>query len=285
MAEASGRFRLVRHLTVGAEFTADLSQPLTPDERAELRDLFLTHGLLYFPDQSMSLARQADVLASIGPVLQRYDGMSYVSTDEKKGTLGRSELIFHSDLDFSASPVTALALLATDVVPLATSTRFASNRGALARLPADLVAELRGLSLLTALPSDYGTPLDGAEIGADVPQIVRSPFVPHPLSGEPTLMVSQQAVRFEGVPAERSQSLLDQIRTWLYAPDNIYEHHWRNGDFVIWDNCALQHARGPITCDGQRTLQRVAVAELSFYDLVDWPEPQRPLVEPLNAAT
>ena len=37
----------------------------------------------------------------------------------------------------------------------------------------------------------------------------------------------------------------------------MYEHHWRNGDLVIWDNVALQHARPPIADGTRRTLRRV----------------------------
>jgi taurine dioxygenase len=39
----------------------------------------------------------------------------------------------------------------------------------------------------------------------------------------------------------------------------VYEHTWCNGDIVIWDNIALQHARGSLKSAGRRVLQRVIV--------------------------
>jgi alpha-ketoglutarate-dependent taurine dioxygenase len=41
---------------------------------------------------------------------------------------------------------------------------------------------------------------------------------------------------------------------------NAYEHEWREGDLVVWDNLALQHSRRAIPLSrGERTFRRVAV--------------------------
>jgi taurine dioxygenase len=31
-------------------------------------------------------------------------------------------------------------------------------------------------------------------------------------------------------------ALLRQVFEHLYRPEHLYEHHWFNGDLVIWDN-------------------------------------------------
>jgi taurine dioxygenase len=54
----------------------------------------------------------------------------------------------------------------------------------------------------------------------------------------------------------------------LYAEDEIYEHVWRTGDIVIWDNRAIQHARKPLAA-AARTLQRVTIAEIGYWE--QWP--------------
>jgi hypothetical protein len=51
---------------------------------------------------------------------------------------------------------------------------------------------------------------------------------------------------------------LQALFALLYRPDNVYEHHWREGDLVFWDNLALQHGRPPLTQPGERTLRRMA---------------------------
>jgi len=48
----------------------------------------------------------------------------------------------------------------------------------------------------------------------------------------------------------------------LYQPETVYAHEWREGDLVIWDNIALQHARAQVLPDTRRTLRRVLVNEL-----------------------
>ena len=45
----------------------------------------------------------------------------------------------------------------------------------------------------------------------------------------------------------------------LYHPGRVLEHRWRTGDFVIWDNIALQHMRRSLRDCGRRVLQRVIV--------------------------
>jgi len=49
----------------------------------------------------------------------------------------------------------------------------------------------------------------------------------------------------------------------LYAPDAVYEHVWSEGDFVLYDNLTLQHARPDQTAMKVRRLQRMAVADVS----------------------
>jgi alpha-ketoglutarate-dependent taurine dioxygenase len=44
---------------------------------------------------------------------------------------------------------------------------------------------------------------------------------------------------------------------YVYQPNNLVEHVWRNGDLVIWDNVGTQHARGSVAGVGRRTLQKV----------------------------
>jgi len=261
------RFRETRPMRMGVEIRDDLRVPLEPADKERLRSLFLRYGLLYFPDQQLSMVQQIEVLGSIGPVLHRRDGVGYISTDEKKGELGRTELIFHSDLDF-ATPYTSISLLAKDVVPGATSTRFASNRGAWRMLSEDERRRLASMRLTTALPSNVAHDAVGMAITPDTPHATRAPIVEHPLTGEPLLMISQQAVRFEDMEDEASRALLLDLHARIYAPGNVQEHFWRNGDLVVWDNIAWQHARGPVTGDGSRTLQRVVVADVSYFDIV-----------------
>ena len=91
----------------------------------------------------------------------------------------------------------------------------------------------------------------------------------HPTTGQPVLFVNEQHVeRIEGLDPAESRALLVALFDHLYAEANIFEHRWRNGDLVIWDNIALQHGRRAIGGVRRRKLQRASVAERSLLEQV-----------------
>ncbi len=82
----------------------------------------------------------------------------------------------------------------------------------------------------------------------------------NPHTGRDCLWVNElQAARVLGMEWQESRDLLHEIYAHLYQPSHVFEHRWRNGDLVIWDNIALQHARKSLKDCGKRVLQRVIV--------------------------
>jgi alpha-ketoglutarate-dependent taurine dioxygenase len=75
------------------------------------------------------------------------------------------------------------------------------------------------------------------------------------------LYVSEQQTReIVELPAEEGNRLLDELLDHLYRPENLLKYEWRDGDFVAWDNLAVQHARPDVAMDGPaRTLRRAVV--------------------------
>ena len=77
-----------------------------------------------------------------------------------------------------------------------------------------------------------------------LPQKRQPVIIDHPVTGEPVLFVTElQTARIEGLVQAESDALLDRLFTALYDPAKVYEHVWRPGDFLLWDNLALQHGR------------------------------------------
>ena len=60
--------------------------------------------------------------------------------------------------------------------------------------------------------------------------------------------------------------MLSRLFDHLYAPAHRLEHPWRRGDFIIWDNYTLQHARPDVAGVTRRRLQRASVAERSLVE-------------------
>ena len=53
-----------------------------------------------------------------------------------------------------------------------------------------------------------------------------------------------------GLPEAESDALIDELIGYLWDPDYLYEHHWRDGDRVIWDNvsCSVHGGAGRHQC-------------------------------------
>lgn len=260
------KFEISRELSpFGVEIDFDMRTPLDEDAQAMLQRLRLKHHLLVFRNQKLSLADQERVMKYMGPILEDEDDrMDFISTDDAVGILGNGEIAFHSDLAFTPHPFPTISLHAVDVTDGATSTTFASGTLAFQALPEAMKARLRGLQALHCMAKDNENRTHDLDVPPEFPRSVHPLVMPHPESGEPILFAFfQQTDRILGLPEETSEALLNALFVALYAPGNMYEHRWNKGDFVIWDNIALQHARlEKVTTT--RTLQRVTGGRLGL---------------------
>ncbi len=67
------------------------------------------------------------------------------------------------------------------------------------------------------------------------------------------------SVRIEGMDDAESRGVLDRLSDIVEAPDNIYQHSWRPGDIIVWDNLSSVHARTAWPGDQRRTLRRCTI--------------------------
>src|SRR3546814_3260923 len=80
--------------------------------------------------------------------------------------------------------------------------------------------------------------------------------------------MEMQTARIDGLAPSDGKRVIERALGYLYRPDAVLEHVWNNGDFVIWDNIAKQHARGSLAGKGRRTLQKVEAGGVA---LESWP--------------
>jgi taurine dioxygenase len=249
----------------GAEIDFDFRTPLSPDAAAQLRALLYEKRLLVAHDQDLSLEQQQDLMANIGPVLRGARGMAEVSP--KDGILNELPLAYHSDLAFAPEPFTAISLHAVDVEEDRTSTLFADSGLAAHTLPQALRARTENREALIVQPAGPDTrqiDVGGETSGA---RRVWPILIKHPATGEDLLWVNEnQTDHVLGLDAEESRALLTELFAHLYSPAHVVQHHWRNGDLVIWDNYALQHGRPAISGVRRRRLQRASVAQRSLLE-------------------
>ena len=85
-------------------------------------------------------------------------------------------------------------------------------------------------------------------------------MIRHPATGRPALFVNRlMAESIVGMPRAESEALLEQLFEHMEQRDNVYEHVWRVGDALIWDNLATLHARTDFDPKERRALRRTAI--------------------------
>lgn len=267
-AESLFDFAPIKGAPFGIEVKAGLTSNFTETEKDALRRLYRRDGLLLFRSQKLSMDQQIEACSIFGPVLRESIENYLVSNVEKDGLLGTRELLFHNDVPFVPAPYLGGSLHALEVEGDVSATRFASAFRAFECLPSDLQQRIDGMNALqiraraftrrTKLtdcePKDNCAvhELVGRQTGTDRPYI---------------FACQDMTALLIGLPESESDALLEELFAYLYAPENVYEHHWQEGDIIIWDNLAVQHARSEIT-GGRRTLQRVTIADFGYWEQV-----------------
>ena len=72
-------------------------------------------------------------------------------------------------------------------------------------------------------------------------------------------MVGGSASHVVGKSPEESRYILTRLRDWATQPRFVYQHRWRMGDLLIWDNTGVMHRVLPYPPDSGRLLRRVAL--------------------------
>ena len=64
-----------------------------------------------------------------------------------------------------------------------------------------------------------------------------------------------------GFDSAESKAILAEIYAIQGLDEFVYEHVWRAGDLVMWDNRCLVHARTDFPPDQRRLLRRVTISD------------------------
>jgi taurine dioxygenase len=251
------------------------------DPRAKIDDetwhllskTFDDRGVLVFRNIDLDVAMQhhvVEVLYASGD-LKRVDYedrklFSTVSNTEPDGGSPYGRLLFHTDMMWADPDIAnqVPSLYAIEAQQPSTPTIFASTTRAWNTLPEALKARVKGLHARhQSGPQGRGnSPYEHELIQPKWDKLndtTTAIALPHPRTGAMMLYVGDQHTReIVELPKDESDALLDALYAHLYKTEVLLEHHWRTGDFVIWDNLAVQHARPNVLKDGPaRTLRKI----------------------------
>ena len=257
---------------VGAEIEGlDLSAELDRETVLALRELFDQRGVLLVRGSEFSPEDQAYLVGAVvgdavteraAAIGRTHTYAGYVTNRDADGYAPFGELLFHCDMMWAEKPMEVLSLYGHRVEPPTVPTRFASMVHGLQTLPSGLRARIEHLKAVHQTGQQRrGEHKD--QLVEPQHEVVRSTVKPiiwnHPRTGKPLLFVSQQMTsHIEGLAADESEDLLEELFAHLYRPEVVVDHDWRQGDLVVWDNLAVQHARGNVEFEGpERTLRKV----------------------------
>ncbi len=257
----------------------DLRAGLAGHDLQAVRAAFARHQVLCFSGQKVSADDQIRFCGLFGradsdykkpsdgtPTSEYKKGVMLVSNVRKNGkpigNLPDGEMQFHSDGCHRPSPYLATTLYAIRIPSRGGDTQFADLYGAYDSLPDDVKARIEGkrirnVYLLDATSADAFDASDPRLPSASHP-LVRV----HPATGRKALYVNRLMSRWiEGMDRAESDALLPRLIDATEAPARIYSHRWTPGDFLMWDNRCVNHARTDFPREEVRLLRRYTISD------------------------
>jgi alpha-ketoglutarate-dependent 2,4-dichlorophenoxyacetate dioxygenase len=275
------------HPHIGAEISGvDLRDPVSPDLFAEIEAAFNRHAVVVFPDQPLSDEQQITFSLRFGPleVNPNYAGekqrlanrqiadISNVnaegriqSRDDRRRMFNLGNQLWHTDSSFKFVPAKCSLLSAREIPPSGGETEFADLRAAWDALPSEKQRELDGLIAEHSIfrsRSLIGFADFQNEIFTLLPPVPQAMVRRHPGSGRKTLYLASHASHVVGRPVDEGRKLIEELIAFATQPRFVYQHRWRVGDLVMWDDrCTMHRGRPYDEAAYRRVMHRTTVSD------------------------
>ncbi|MBT4489712.1 MAG: TauD/TfdA family dioxygenase [Rhodospirillaceae bacterium] len=247
---------------LGAEVSGlDLSRPMAEDEDKAIGEAFLEHHLLCFRSAPLSAADFAAVARRFGdPQLQllrqqRHDEVpevsmlnsTYTKPEDKPEDLRQMRLTgWHTDDSYFEEPAKATLLQSIQIPDSGGQTSFCNTRKAYEDLTGAEKQRLDGLSAAHRYATQRAPvqPKARSEAeAAETPEVVHPLVRTHEDTGQRAIYFNPNRTdRVMDVSHEESEDVLQWIDGCMTKAQYRYDHEWRVGDLLIWDNRCLVHA-------------------------------------------
>jgi taurine dioxygenase len=191
--------------------------------------------------------------------------VSNVKVDgEAIGSLGDGEATWHTDMSYVDLPPKASMLYSLEVPPTGGNTSFCSMYTVHDALPAALKARIAGLRIKHDGTYNSGGYVRQGVIPTDDPRSSPGALHPlvctHPNTGRRMLYLGRRRNAYiAGLALADSEALLDELWSYVARPEFAWEHVWRVGDLVLWDNRCTMHRRDAFDPNARRIMHRTQV--------------------------
>src|SRR6266581_4399120 len=277
------------HPTLGAEVReVDLTRAVTPEVFAEIEAAFNRYGILVFPEQPVTDEPQLAFSQLFGPleVNPNYAGAKMrlrpdiadisnldadgrvLAREDRRNLFNLGNQLWHTDSSFKRIPAKCSLLSARELPssgPMGGGeTEFADLRAAWDALPDAQKRELDGLVVEHSIfrsRSQIGFADFNDWIFKELPPVRQALVRHHPASGRTSLYLASHASHIIGWPVEEGRALIAELIAFATLPQFVYQHRWRVGDLVIWDNRCTMHCGRPYDDTQRRVLHRTTVSD------------------------
>jgi taurine dioxygenase len=263
---------------IGAEIRGlDLRQQPDAETVAAIYQAWLDHLVLIFPEQKLEqedLIRATSFFGQQGKLSRppKYfpkgyskllPGIMMISNirenGEPIGALPDGEMMFHHDMIHAEIPSKATLLYSVEIPSTGGNTLFASGYAAYETLDPAIRGRLEDKRALHHY--NYGTTVKGDSRGTEAFAEREHPvFRTHEDTGRKAVYVNRlMTVKVLDLPEDVSDRLLNAVYDHAERPEFVYEHVWRTGDLLLWDNRCSSHARTDFPSTERRLMFRTTV--------------------------
>jgi taurine dioxygenase len=178
---------------------------------------------------------------------------------EPIGALPDGEMMFHHDMIHSEMPDKATLLYAVEIPSSGGNTLFASGYAAYDTLDPEIRNKLDGR--LAIHHYNYGSTIKGDRKGTEAFGACNHPvFRTNEDTGRKAVYVNRlMTIGIVDMPEAESGPLLKAVFDHAERGEFVYEHIWRLGDLLLWDNRCSSHARTDFPSTERRLMFRTTV--------------------------
>jgi alpha-ketoglutarate-dependent 2,4-dichlorophenoxyacetate dioxygenase len=290
---------------LGPGFAAELRgvtlKDIAADEAAyrQTRAAFEEHSVLVFRDQDVPDEAQIAFTRRFGPLEVSHaasqgagtnlvilssidkDG-KVVPADHRLALRNKANQLWHADSTFKSVPALASVLSGRIMPAEGGETEYVSTRLAFERL--DPATQKRITNLFAWHDYSHSREKIAANIVAPEERAALPPQCwrmvwKNPVNGRSALYIASHAYAIEGMEEYAAQKLLAELIEAATAPGLSYEHTWRKGDVVMWDNRATLHRGRPWPAHEARVMVRTTISATEVDGLESVRPPSRQAAE------
>jgi len=290
---------------LGPGFAAELRgvtlKDIAADEAAyrQTRAAFEEHSVLVFRDQDVTDETQIAFTRRFGPLEVSHaasqgagTNLVILSTIDKDGNVvpadhrlalrNKANQLWHADSTFKSVPALASVLSGRIMPAEGGETEYVSTRLAFERL--DPATQKRITNLFAWHDYSHSRGKIAANIVAPEERAALPPQCwrmvwKNPVNGRSALYIASHAYAIEGMEEYAAQKLLAELIEAATAPGLSYEHTWRKGDVVMWDNRATLHRGRPWPAHEARVMVRTTISATEADGLESVRPPSRQAAE------